>query len=352
MKKVKFHYQKINKKTETQINPYSKFLLDKLPNIMKEKLENALKPKKSNSSIVNEDYYKSKETWTNSRKPSSKQAFVYELIPTDNYEKNNKKTFSVNPEKNLIDTFKIEEILRNTSIPLQEKVKNFDIQFEDKIEEFRSLRNENFYFAQQFTKFYRNGEYVDFEPFKNRAENADEIQKVLEKKIFDEVITAYERKNYKIPEFVRKNIFEISPMLVDLKKIKEFFNVPERLRNPNLLKDVKKMLHVNTLIKSGGLVNLKEFAEFCEEDFELEEDNKKLTDKELVRGLKEKNKEELKGNVKLNDYVEMQAEQLKKILENNTFLKQQGEDNLVDDKENMDPNSNKYDYCYFHLLIN
>ena len=50
----------------------------------------------------------------------------------------------------------------------------------------------------------------------------DFIKNYIEKSIFDEIITAYEKKGYKIPNLLKKTIFDVSPMLVDLHKIKEF----------------------------------------------------------------------------------------------------------------------------------
>jgi len=268
--------------------------------------------------LINEEYYKLKGELTGNQ---NKKQFVYELIPSDNYEKNNKKTFSVNPEINLIDTLKIEEILKDNRIPIQEKVKNFDIQFETNIEEFRTVKNENTYFLQQFQKFYNNGDLVEFEPFKTNNPQVNQIQKMMDKQIFDEIILAYEKKNYKVPDFVKKNLFEISPMLVDLKSMKDYYNVQQRLEEPNLICDIQKMITMSNILGSKG--NMKNFIPYTENDFTLNN----VAKGNQFADLKLSNFESIKNNSKFKKFVEIQAEQLKKILNTNEFLNSIKEEN-------------------------
>jgi len=301
-----------------------------------------LKIKKAKNIYVNEEFYKSKDEYTGGQKNNNKKNFIYELIPSDNYEKNNKKTFSVNPEINLIDKLKIEEILKDSKIPLQEKVKNFDIQYESKIEDYRNLKNENCHFHEKFHKFYKNGDLVEFEPFKAKNENFDQMQKFLEKKIFDEIISAYEKKNYKIPDVIRKNIFEISPMLVDLKRIKTFYKLPERLDDEKFKKDIKKMIKMNSTINNCGLSNVIDNTDYNEKDFILKNNNHNHKD-HLVE-LKLKTFEELKSNLKFKEYIEIQAEELKIILNTNTYIK-----DIVDEDKNKENNACNFSIYFYSL---
>jgi len=267
-------------------------------------------------------------------KNTNKKNFIYELIPSDNYEKNKKKTFSNNPEINLIDRLKIEDILKNNRIPLQEKVKNFDIQFESKIDEYKSLNRENLNFNEKFRKFYRNGELVDFEPFKNKNENIDQLQKLTEKRVFDEIISAYEKKNYKIPEITKKNLFEISPMLVNLNSLKDYYKFPERLENEIFLKDIKRMIQMKIAIDNTGKSNTKEIIEDITKEFDLK--NNKINHKYILDNMRLTNDEEIKKNMKFKEYIELKAEELKKILSKNVFMNQ----SVIEEKnkENADPN--------------
>jgi hypothetical protein len=334
---------KINKEINLNLLIYNN--QGKFPTVIKEMLENALRIKQTKPQLVSENYYKSKGNKSGKQKNKN---FVYELIPSDNYEKNNKKTFSLNPEKNLIEIMKIEKILKDEHIPLQEKVKNFDIHFETKIEEFRTLKGENCHFNHQFHKFYRNGEYVEFEPFKAKNDNVQEIQNVLGKKIFDQIILAYEKKNYKIPDIIQKNIFEITPMLVDLNKIKEYYKIPKRLEDAGFLEDIKRMIAINSSVNSEGRASFKEFIDYCESDFLLKNNEHKNKEE---NELKQKNKMENSKNLQLKGYVQNQAGELKKILDANIFIKDKLADN-VQDKENINPNQCKkakkiFFYFYF-----
>lgn len=287
-----------------------------------------MKYNKNSPLIINEEYYKTNEDFTSKGgggaggANSTKSKFVYELIPMDNFEKNNKKLFASKGEVNLIENYRIEEILKNEKIPIQEKVKNFDIHYENKMDDFRTLKLENEHFNAQFQKFYKNGEIVEFEPFKSKNETKDEINKILERKIFDEIILAYENKNYKIPDFIKKNIFEHSPLLIDLSHIREFYNIPKRLEDPKFLKGIKKMMNINSFLSFANNVNLQKFAMFCESDFELHSQQPGDLKNAELQKIKQESESNTRSNVKLKEYVKLQAEKLENILSENKFLKE------------------------------
>jgi len=268
-----------------------------------------------NSLVINEDFYKNKENKDEKNEKKEKKRFVYELIPNDNYEKN-KKSFFKDSESNLIEKHGIEEILKNDKFPLQEKVKNFDIQYEEQISLYKEMKNENNNFNQKYHRFYKDGEPVDFVPFKNQHVKEDCV-KVLQKEVFKEILIAYEQKNQKIPDILKKNIFEHSPLLVTLTDLKEFFKTEERLEDPQLLKEVRKMLKIYNYLKKNTKIGKSLFTDYNENDFILEK--MKDENKEMKDFLK-KNKEVFVYNKKIQSYIDRQTDKLKEILDEKEML--------------------------------
>lgn len=283
--------------------------------MIKEKIESALKIKDISSLVINEDFYKSNDKDSKGQKKEKKR-FIYELIPNDNYGKVQKKVFSADPEIKLIEQYGITEILRNDKFPLQEKVKNFDIQYEEKITLYKELKNDNNNFNERYHKFYKDGEPVDFVPFKNKHQMEDKM-KLFEKEIFAEILKAYEFKNKKIPDILKKNIFEYSPLLVSLEELKEFYKTDERLEDAELQKEIKKMLKIYNAIRTHTKIGKSLFTDYKQDDFILE--RMKNNDKEK-KDVTKKNKEMIKYNTKIQNFIERQTEKLKEILDEKELL--------------------------------
>ncbi len=279
--------------------------------MVKEKIESALKLNDVNSLVIDKDFYKSKEK---NKEKKGRKKFVYELIPHDNYEKN-KKNFKKDSESNLIEKYGIKDILNNNKYPLQEKVKNFDIQYEDKIFQYKEIKDENNKFNERYNKYYKEGEHVDFIPFKNQLNN-DEGISVLQKEVFKDILISYEKKNMKIPDILNKNIFEYSPLLVPLEEIENFFRIEERLEDPNLIKEVRKMLKIYNFLKNNTNIG-NSLYEYKENDFYLE--GIKVENKENIQYLK-KNKDLIKYKIKIQNFIDRQTDKLKEILDEKEML--------------------------------
>ncbi len=217
------------------------------------------------------------------------------------------------------------------------------------MENYRSFNYDNKNFIKQFQKFYRNGELIQFEPFKSDNAVIREIQKMMEKQVFNEIISSYEVKNYKIPDFVKNNLFQISPQLVHLNEIRQFYNVSERLENHEFFKDIIKLINLYAHINLSDKSNLKNIEEFSEKDFTL---NKKSPYNELNE-IMDKNIKYLKNNKLFKEYTESKAEKLKIILNSNDFIndiiKKELDDKAISDNEISRFIYNKI-YSYFYYL--
>jgi hypothetical protein len=195
---------------------------------------------------------------------------------------------------------------------LIEKLIHFNRKYEENMENFKHLKEENTHFQQKY----------EISKRKNEEENKKKIRTglITTSNTFSELISNYNKKGYKIPDLsVKKNLFEPSTLLMEDNKIQDYYKIKSfREKKKIKVEKEKDIFLMQTMLNT---CNEKSMSKFKDENIRSTYGRKDT----LIRKPKEEIQRELNEMKKENRKLNHENNNIKQLILSNTIGEEDGD---------------------------